>query len=88
MAKIYDVQIQHITVHCVMACLFRSMQCVHTSMYPVQCTLYVQQRRFQGGGDAHLATPWAFQKNRRDMIYMRGKKVLNVSKMAKKVGLN
>ena len=20
------------------------------------------QRRFQGGGDAHLATPWAFKK--------------------------
>ena len=38
-----------------------------------------------GGGDA---TPWAFQKNKRDMIYMRGKKVLNGSKMAKKVGLN
>ena len=34
-----------------------------------------------GGGDA---TPWAFKKNRRDMIYMRCKKVLNVSKMAKK----
>ena len=57
---------------------------------------YSNQSGFRGvasqeGGDAHLATPWAFQKNRRDMIYMRGKKVLNVSKMGngqKKVGLN
>ena len=34
-----------------------------------------------GGWRRH---PLGIKKNRRDMIYMRGKKVLNVSKMAKK----